>query len=97
MDNVKLLLARELDEVHRITRDADGELRILFRMLHGVFQRFTGKDVDVDVMATIAEVAVKHADQIVDPLVLGLAQRLGNDGEGVGDTVLRMFVGQLRH
>ena len=38
-NHVELLLAGELHEVHGVTADADGELRIFLRMIHGVHQQ----------------------------------------------------------
>src|SRR5215207_7911550 len=39
VDDVHLLLAGESDEVHRVAGHADGEARILLRMIHRVDQR----------------------------------------------------------
>src|SRR5687767_7794773 len=36
VDDVHLLLARQAHEVDRVAGDADGEARILLRMVHGV-------------------------------------------------------------
>src|SRR5262245_4122780 len=38
VDHVHLLLAREAHEVHRVAGHADGEVRVLLRMVHGVEQ-----------------------------------------------------------
>ena len=61
--HVKLLLACELHEVHSITADADGELRILLRMLHCVEQEVAIEHVHIDVLSTgRCEVAIEQVD-----------------------------------
>lgn len=61
VDHIQLLFASELDEVHRITRNADSELRIQFRVFHGVQQGFALEHVDVDVEAAAFNVALALA------------------------------------
>src|SRR5262245_25497680 len=39
VDHVHLLLAGQAHEVHRVARDADGEVRVLLRVVHRVHQR----------------------------------------------------------
>ena len=56
-DNFTLLLGGELDEVHGVTGHADGELRVLLGVLHGVLQRCALEHVDVDVVAA----TISHA------------------------------------
>ena len=58
-DDVELLLARQLDEVHRVAGDADGQLRVELGVVHGVQQRLAIEDVDVDVVAALQEVAAR--------------------------------------
>ena len=63
--HVELLLMSQLDEVDRISRDADGELGILLGMLHGINQQLTVKDIHVEMMTAIgSEVAIHQIDQI---------------------------------
>ena len=52
LGQVKLLFLRELDEVHRVARHADRQLRVLFRIGDGIFQGLTAQHVDVEVLAT---------------------------------------------
>ena len=66
VDDVELLLARQLDEVHRVARHPDRELRILLRMLHRVLQRLAVEHVDVDVEAAAREVRVERVDAARD-------------------------------
>src|SRR6056297_950426 len=54
--HVELLLARQLDEVDGVARDADRELRVLLRVLHRVEQRLAVQHVDVNVEALLGEV-----------------------------------------
>ena len=55
-DYLALLLRSELDEVHGVTGHADGKLRVLLGVYHGVLQRCALKHVDVDVVAGGVEV-----------------------------------------
>ena len=43
----------ELDEVNRIATDADGELRVFLRVLHGIDEQFAVEDVDVEVVSAV--------------------------------------------
>ena len=47
IDDVQLLLARQLDEIDGVARNADRQLWISFRMLHSVQQRVSIENVDV--------------------------------------------------
>ncbi len=48
-DHVTLLLRGQGVETHGVTGDADGELRVFFRVGDGVFQGFAAQYVDVQV------------------------------------------------
>ena len=64
-EHVELLLACELHEVHSVTADADGELRVLLGMIHGVEQELTVEHVDVDGLATVGcEVTVEQRHEV---------------------------------
>ena len=96
-DDIQLLLTRQIDELHGITRYADRKVRIffLFRMLHGVLQLLHAEDVDIQMMRALIEIAVHGADQIVDTLCLIMAQRARVDRLRVGDAIQRIFIRQL--
>ena len=66
-DDVELLFARQFDEVDRVARHANRQLRILLRMIHGVLQRLASEHVDVDVLAAFAEVTIEQADVDLAP------------------------------
>ena len=66
-------------------------------MLHGVQQLLLAKDVHVQVVCALIEVAVQHLHQILHALALAVTQCLGVDGLGVGDAVQCPVVGQLGH
>ena len=96
-DDLQLVLAAQLREVHGIARHADRQLRILLGVLHGVFQHLAVQHVDVQVVGTLREVAVEHRHEVVDALLGRRAQRFGDDREGVRNTVLRVAVAHLGH
>lgn len=97
-DNVQLLLTGQVDELHGIAGNTDGEVRVFFllRMLHGVQQLFLAEHVHVQVMRTLIEVAVHDLHEVVHALAGSMAQRIGVDGLGVGDAVQCPVIGQLR-
>src|SRR4030095_15490591 len=64
IDDVHLLLASEADEVHRVARDANGQARILLRVLHCIEQRLAIQHVHVHVIAGAAEERVEHAREV---------------------------------
>ena len=53
-NHIRLLLRRQLDEIHRITGYADGQLGIFLRMLLCVQQRFAVQNVYVQMMAAFS-------------------------------------------
>ena len=90
-DNVKLLLAGEVDELHSVARHTDREVCIfgLFGMLHAVLQLVHAEDVDIQVVRTLIKVAVEDMAEVVDALVVVVTESVGADGLGVGDAVER--------
>src|SRR6187431_1435548 len=70
IDHVDLLLARETDEVHRVSRHANSQARILFRVIHGIQQRGTIEHVDVHVVAGGSEIRIQDAGEIADALLV---------------------------
>ena len=96
-NNVHLLFAGQVNELDGIAGNTDGEVGVLFllRVLHGVDQLFSAKDVDVQVVGALVKVAVHNLDQVLNALALAVAQSVGVDGLGVGDAVQCPVVGQL--
>ena len=58
VDHVKLLLARQSHKVDRVAGDTNRQLRVLFRVIHGVQQRLSIKDVNVDVVTIFSKVSI---------------------------------------
>ncbi|SQI25883.1 Uncharacterised protein [Salmonella enterica subsp. arizonae] len=68
-NNVLLLFFRQGVKTYRVTRYADGQLWIFFRMFHRVQQHFTVHDVHVQVLTTfdgrfVMEVTIHQARQV---------------------------------
>lgn len=97
-DDIELLLARQVDELHGIAGHADREIRVLrfLRMLHAVDELIDAENIDVEVMRTLAEVAVHDAHERRDAVLLRVAERLGRDGLRVRDAVERVLIRQFR-
>ena len=76
-DNLVLLLLGEVVEVHRIARNANGELRILLRMLLRIEQRVAIEDVDVEMMTALLGIRIDHAHKVIS---LGLGDVLDVHG-----------------
>src|SRR3954452_3039166 len=69
INDIQLLLPRQPDEVDGVTRDADGQVRILLWMVHGVQKRIAIQHVDVHVVTGGAEKCVEHAREIRDSVL----------------------------
>ena len=82
-DDIELLLACQFDEVHGISGYPDGQLRIFFRVIHGIDQRLPVEHIDVQVVAVLHGVAIKDADQIQLLYPLFLAEGFRYDAECV--------------
>ena len=67
VDDVHLLLAGQAHEVHRVTGNADGELRVFLRVIHRVEQHRAVEDIHVHVISAGAEERVQHAHQVRPP------------------------------
>ena len=81
-NNILLLLASEVDELHSVTRYADGEVSVLrlLRMLHSIAQLVDTKHVYIQVVSTATEVTVHHTNQRVGTLIVVLSQSVRTDG-----------------
>ena len=58
-DNLFLLLGRELVEVDRVSRHANGEIGIKLGVLHSVYEFLAVENIDVDVVCIAVEVSAK--------------------------------------
>ena len=96
-NNIHLLLTGQVNKLHGVTGYTDGEVCILFllRMLHGVDQLLFTEHIHVQVMCALIEVAIHHLYQVVDALLLVMADGVRVDGLGVGDTVQCPLIRQL--
>ena len=81
------MLPGQFDEIDRIAGNADGELRVLLWMIHGVQQRLTVHHIDVHVVAMFFCIGVQQRHKISDAVLLLLAEGLRHNGEGIGDAV----------
>ncbi len=94
-----MLFAGQVDELHGIATDTDGEVLVLLllRVLHGILEFLYTEDVDVEVVCALVEIAVHDADEGLGTLFVVVPQRIRVDGLRVGDAVQRILVGQLCH
>ena len=81
----------------RITRNPDGEVRILFRMLERIDQSLPVEDVDVDVVRAVFKVSAENLHEIFDPLLRRLPQGVRRDRKGVRNPVAAVLIGELRN
>ena len=98
-DDIELLLTCEVDELHGVATDTDGEVSILgfLRMLHGVLELVHTEDVDVEVVSTLVEVTVHDTYEGLGTLLIVVAEGVRTDSLRVGDTVERILIRQLSH
>ena len=96
-DDVELLFAGEVDELHRIAEDSNREVGVLrlLGMLHGVLELVHAEDVHVQVMRTGGKVAIHDMHEVDLALRVIGTQCARVDGLGVGDTIKRVLVGEL--
>ena len=92
---IQLLFAGQLDEVYCVAGNSDGQLRVFFRMFHGIQQRFTHQHIHIQVVPVVEEVTIQQCNQIVDLFFIASAQCVRNDAERVADAVFRLIVGQF--
>src|SRR5678816_3839806 len=87
--DIELLLAREAHEVHRVTRDADSELRIFVRIVHRIEQRLLAQDVEIHMESALAKEHVEAGDAAPDGRGFAFSVVCGDNRERVADAVLR--------
>src|SRR4051812_32694422 len=97
VDHIHLLLARQTHEVDGVPRDADGQVGVVLRMVHGVEKRVAIEDVDIHVKPGCAEESIQHAGQICNAIGRNTAETLWNQGGGEGYAILRVAVRDLRN
>ena len=77
LDHLQLLLAAQAVEVHGVAGHADGQRRILFRVLHSVQQNLAVHHVHVQMVRALDEIAVQDLYQIAAAFFGGFAQCVG--------------------
>lgn len=73
-NDLHLLLAGQAHEVDGVARDANGQLRVLLGVLHGILQSFPREHVHVEVVGALGEVTVQKRGQVVHAVLLCLAE-----------------------
>ena len=94
-NNLSLLLFGEAAEVYGVSGYADGEVGVELGVLVRLEKCFAAEYVYVEVVSVSAEVAVKDIREVLYSLIPCLAERLGDDGEGIGNTVHSIAKGHL--
>src|SRR4051812_13652176 len=97
VDDIHLLLARQTHEVDSVPRNADGQVRVVLRMVHRVEKRVAIQDVHIHVKPGRAEESIQHGGQICNAIGRNTAETLWNQGGGEGYTILRVTVRYLRN
>ena len=97
LDHVHLLFLGQVDELDRVTGNANGEVCVLgfFGVFHAVDQLLGAEHVDIQVVSALEEVGVHDLDEIFDSFLLGVSEGGRVDRLGIGDTVERLFVGEF--
>ena len=65
-NDVELLLPCKIDELDRISGNADSEVRVLFLfgMLHSVNELFGAENIDVEMVRALIEIAVHDLNEV---------------------------------
>ena len=66
-------------------------------MLHGVNELLFAEYIDIQMARALIEIAVHHGYQVLLLFLLAVSESTRVDGLGIGDTVQRILIGQLRH
>ena len=96
-DYIELLFAGQFNKVDCIPGNADGELRIFFRMFHRIKQGFADEHVYIQMMTVFQEVAVKQSGQIANLFLFALSQCIRNNTESITDAVFCVILWQFCH
>ncbi|MNE90690.1 hypothetical protein D3C80_1882320 [compost metagenome] len=95
VNNIKLLLTSQFNEVNRIAGYTNCKLWIVFWVFHSIHQLFAVKYVHVQVMCLAAEVSIHHRYKVGFAGFAVFTKRLRHDGECIRDTVQAVLVWQF--
>src|SRR6185503_16703295 len=76
VDDIHLLLARQPNEIHCISRNTDRQVWIVLRMVHRIKKGRAIQHVHVDVITGSAEERIQHTGKICYPVVSNPSQPL---------------------
>ena len=80
-DNVKLLLACEVDELDRVARNTDCKVCVLglFGMFHTILKLFNAENIYIKVVSALVKVAVEDMPEVINSLAVVVAESVGAD------------------
>jgi len=81
-------------ESHSISWYSDGEVRILLRVLVGVFQEGPAEDIDIDMVTITTKISIKQRDQVICSIA-GHTKGNGSKAESIADSIHSTSVGQF--
>jgi hypothetical protein len=72
VNNFQLLFPAEPAKMHSVTGNAYSKIRIFFRMIHSLYQRFSGVNIDIYMMAVRIKISVYKPDKVFVALRSGI-------------------------
>ena len=91
-DNLQLMLAAQLDEVHSVTRYTDCQLWILLGVLHSIHKHLAVQYVHVKVVSILCEVTVHQGNKVLDTcLCVNTAASINPDRSGLYQVAGRIY------
>ena len=96
-NNIHLLFACKVDELHSVTAHTDCEVCILFLlwMFHTVNQFIYTKDIHIQVMCTTVEVTIHYTHECTDTLLIIVTKSIWANCLCIRDTIKRILVWKL--
>eukprot|EP00123_Amoebidium_parasiticum_P011590 comp20802_c0_seq2/m.27381 comp20802_c0_seq2/g.27381 ORF comp20802_c0_seq2/g.27381 comp20802_c0_seq2/m.27381 type:complete len:542 (+) comp20802_c0_seq2:380-2005(+) len=90
-----LLSGSQAHKVDGVTTDTDGQLGVVLRVGHGIFECLAVQHIHVQVVCTLLKVSVKKCAQVLQTILGSLTQRSGDNRERVANTVQAGVIGKL--
>ena len=96
-DDIELLFTGQIDELDRIAGNTDCKVGIFrfFRMFHSIVQSVKSEYINIQMMCSLAEIAIQNIDKLMLALFIGMTKSGRRDCLCVGDTIECIFIWNL--
>ena len=96
-DDIELLFTGQIDELDCITGNTDCKVGIFwfFRMFHCIIESIQAKYVDIQMMCTLAEIAIQYIDKLMLTFFIRMTKSGRRNCLCVGNTIQCIFIWNL--